>query len=48
MPGIDGIETGKRISALPNLTVLPAPGNGHLLWREEVLKQAEKTVCEGI
>jgi len=48
MPGIDGIETGKRISALPNLAVLP-----HLVMvtsygREEVLKQAEKTVFEGI
>jgi len=48
MPGIDGIETGKRIRALPNLAVPP-----HLVivtsyGREEVLKQAEKTLFEGI
>jgi signal transduction histidine kinase/CheY-like chemotaxis protein/HAMP domain-containing protein len=48
MPGIDGIETGKRISALPNLAVRP-----HLVMvtsygREEVLMQAEKTFFESI
>jgi len=41
MPGIDGVETGKRIRALPNLPVRP-----HLIMvtaygREEVLKQAD-------
>jgi signal transduction histidine kinase/CheY-like chemotaxis protein len=48
MPGIDGIETGKRISALPNLAVRP-----HLVMvtsygREELLKQAEKNFFESI
>jgi signal transduction histidine kinase/DNA-binding response OmpR family regulator/HPt (histidine-containing phosphotransfer) domain-containing protein len=48
MPGIDGIETGKRIKALPNLAVRP-----HLIMvtaygREEVLKQAEQTSFENV
>ena len=48
MPGMDGIETGKRILALPNLD--PSP---HLVMvtaygREEVLKQAEETGFENV
>ena len=48
MPGLDGIETGKRILALPNLD--PAP---HLVMvtaygREEVLKQAEESGFENV
>jgi signal transduction histidine kinase/CheY-like chemotaxis protein len=48
MPGIDGIETGKRINALPNLAVRP-----HLVMvtsygREEVLKQAEQNSFESV
>jgi two-component system sensor histidine kinase/response regulator len=47
MPGIDGIETGKRIKALK----LPSPP--HLIMvtsygREEVLKRAEETKFESI
>ena len=41
MPGIDGIETGKRIRALPNLTVRPQLVMVTAYGREEVLKQAE-------
>ena len=48
MPGIDGIETGKRISALSNLAVRP-----HLIMvtsygREEILKQAEQDSFESV
>jgi len=48
MPGIDGIETGKRISALPNLAVRP-----HLIMvtsygREEILSRAEQTSFESV
>ena len=43
MPGIDGIETGKRIRALPNLTVRPQLVMVTAYGREEVLKQAEGT-----
>src|SRR5271167_3015360 len=41
MPGIDGVETGKRIRALPNLTVRPHLVMVTAYGREEVLKQAE-------
>ena len=41
MPGIDGIETGSRIRALPNLTVRPQLVMVTAYGREEVLKQAE-------
>jgi signal transduction histidine kinase/DNA-binding response OmpR family regulator/HPt (histidine-containing phosphotransfer) domain-containing protein len=41
MPGIDGIETGKRIRVLPNLTVRPHLVMVTAYGREEVLKQAE-------
>ena len=48
MPGLDGIETGRRILALPNID--PAP---HLVMvtaygREEVLKQAEESGFENV
>ena len=48
MPGMDGIEAGCRIRALPNLS--PAP---HLIMvtaygREEVMKQAEATSFESV
>ena len=48
MPGLDGIETGRRILALPKLD--PAP---HLVMvtaygREEVLKQAEESGFENV
>ena len=41
MPGIDGIETGSRILALPNLTVRPQLVMVTAYGREEVLKRAE-------
>jgi CheY-like chemotaxis protein len=41
MPGIDGIETGKRIRALPNLAIQPQLVMVTAYGREEVLKQAE-------
>jgi two-component system sensor histidine kinase/response regulator len=48
MPGLDGIETGKLIRALPNL-----PSPPHLVMvtaygREEVLRQAEQTSFESV
>ena len=42
MPGIDGIETGKRIRALPDLAVRPQLVMVTAYGREEVLKQAEE------
>ena len=41
MPGIDGIETGKRIRGLANLKVRPHLVMVTAYGREEVLKQAE-------
>ena len=41
MPGMDGIETGKRIRALPNLPTAPHLVMVTAYGREEVLKQAE-------
>jgi signal transduction histidine kinase/DNA-binding response OmpR family regulator/HPt (histidine-containing phosphotransfer) domain-containing protein len=41
MPGIDGIETGRRIRALPNITRPPHLVMVTAYGREEVLKQAE-------
>jgi signal transduction histidine kinase/DNA-binding response OmpR family regulator/HPt (histidine-containing phosphotransfer) domain-containing protein len=41
MPGIDGIETGKRIRALPNIAVRPQLVMVTAYGREEVLKQAD-------
>ena len=48
MPGLDGIETGRQIRALPNLAAAP-----HLVMitaygREEVLKQAEENDFDNI
>jgi len=48
MPGLDGIETGKLIRGLPNLSTLP-----HLVMitaygREEVLRQAEQASFENV
>jgi signal transduction histidine kinase/DNA-binding response OmpR family regulator/HPt (histidine-containing phosphotransfer) domain-containing protein len=48
MPGMDGIETGKRIRALPDLPTPP-----HLVMvtsygREEVLKQAENNAFRSV
>jgi signal transduction histidine kinase/DNA-binding response OmpR family regulator len=42
MPGLDGIETGKRIRALPNLKVRPQLVMVTAYGREEVMKQAEE------
>ncbi len=42
MPGLDGIETGKRIRALPDLAVPPRLVMVTAYGREEVLKQAEQ------
>ena len=41
MPGMDGIEAGKRIRALPNLPTAPHLVMVTAYGREEVLKQAE-------
>ena len=41
MPSIDGIETGKRIRALPHLSALPQLVMVTAYGREEVMKQAE-------
>ncbi len=42
MPGLDGFETGKRIRALPNLSIRPHLVMVTAYGREEVLKQAEE------
>jgi two-component system sensor histidine kinase/response regulator len=48
MPGIDGIETGKRIRALPNLAVRPHLVMVTAYGREEVLKQAEENAFANV
>ncbi|HEY6384622.1 MAG TPA: response regulator, partial [Candidatus Acidoferrum sp.] len=48
MPGLDGIETGKRIRALPNLAVRPHLVMVTAYGREEVLKQAEENAFVNI
>ena len=48
MPGLDGIETAKRISALPNLSVRPHLVMVTAYGREEVLKQAEQAAFENV
>jgi signal transduction histidine kinase/CheY-like chemotaxis protein len=48
MPGIDGIETGKRIKALPDLAVGPHLVMVTAYGREEVLKQAEQSFFENV
>ena len=48
MPGMDGIETGKRIRALPKLTTSPRLVMVTAYGREEVLKQAENNAFESV
>ena len=48
MPGLDGIETGKRIRALPDLAVRPHLVMVTAYGREEVLKQAEENAFANI
>jgi len=48
MPGLDGIETGKRILALPNLDPPPHLVMVTAYGREEVLKQAEESGFENV
>ncbi len=48
MPGLDGIETGKRILALPNLGSAPHLVMVTAYGREEVLKQAEESGFENV
>ncbi len=48
MPGLDGIETGKRIRSLPNLALRPHLVMVTAYGREEVLKQAEENGFENV
>jgi signal transduction histidine kinase/CheY-like chemotaxis protein len=48
MPGIDGVETGKRIRALPDLAAPPHLVMVTAYGREEVLKQAEENNFENV
>jgi signal transduction histidine kinase/DNA-binding response OmpR family regulator/HPt (histidine-containing phosphotransfer) domain-containing protein len=48
MPGLDGIETGKRIRALPNLSTPPHLVMVTTYGREEVLRQAEHASFENV
>src|SRR5271167_2815032 len=48
MPGIDGIETGARIRALPNLSVRPQLVMVTAYGREEVMKQAEENAFANV
>ena len=48
MPGLDGIETGKRIRALPNLERHPHLVMVTAYGREEVLRQAEQNAFENV
>jgi signal transduction histidine kinase/DNA-binding response OmpR family regulator/HPt (histidine-containing phosphotransfer) domain-containing protein len=48
MPGIDGIETGKRIRALPNLALRPQLVMVTAYGREEVMKQAEENAFANV
>jgi PAS domain S-box-containing protein len=48
MPGMDGIETGKRIRALPKLTTPPHLVMVTAYGREEVLKQAENNAFDSV
>ncbi len=48
MPGLDGIETGKRIRALPGLAVPPHLVMVTAYGREEVLKQAEEAAFDNV
>jgi signal transduction histidine kinase/DNA-binding response OmpR family regulator/HPt (histidine-containing phosphotransfer) domain-containing protein len=48
MPGMDGIETGRRILALPNLSTPPHLVMVTAYGREEVMKQAEEVSFENV
>jgi PAS domain S-box-containing protein len=48
MPGLNGIETGKRIAALPDLAPPPHLVMVTAYGREEVLKQAEDSGFENV
>ncbi|HMH11613.1 MAG TPA: response regulator [Edaphobacter sp.] len=48
MPGLDGIETGKRIRALPGMAASPHLVMVTAYGREEVLKQAEDASFDNI
>src|SRR5262249_30051307 len=48
MPGLDGIETSKRILALPNLSAPPHIVMVTAYGREDVLKQAAENGLENI
>jgi signal transduction histidine kinase/CheY-like chemotaxis protein/HPt (histidine-containing phosphotransfer) domain-containing protein len=48
MPGLDGIETGKRIGTLPKLDVHPHLVMVTAYGREEVLKRAEEAAFENV
>jgi two-component system sensor histidine kinase/response regulator len=48
MPGMDGIEAGRRILALPNLSPPPHLVMVTAYGREEVMKQAEETSFENV
>jgi two-component system sensor histidine kinase/response regulator len=48
MPGLDGIETGKRIQALPNIALRPNLIMVTAYGREEVLKQAEENAFASV
>jgi signal transduction histidine kinase/DNA-binding response OmpR family regulator len=48
MPGLDGIETGKRIRALPGLAAPPHLVMVTAYGREEVMKQAEEASFDNV
>ncbi len=48
MPGLDGIETGKQIRALPGLAAPPHLVMVTAYGREEVLKQAENAAFDNV
>jgi signal transduction histidine kinase/CheY-like chemotaxis protein len=48
MPGLDGIETGKRIRALTNLKVRPQLVMVTAYGREEVMKQADENAFANV
>jgi two-component system sensor histidine kinase/response regulator len=48
MPGMDGIEAGRRILALPNLSTPPRLVMVTAYGREEVIRQAEETSFENV
>jgi two-component system, sensor histidine kinase and response regulator len=48
MPGLDGIETTKRILALPDLSIPPHLVMVTAYGREDVLKQAEENGLENV